>query len=281
MANTTIKKITIFKQLQGVGARGGWSNTYYVSLDELLTEPIWDQIATELALVERKIHSDKVFFSRAVVSTLAPKNIAGAPDRPRLVPLGTTGMRADVPEANGISHKLPGIAVLEVNFGAGLANGRHTYRHCILSQDWKSTGEGVELTQALRDSVQSAWNTYMEQRQAIGPLVNVSNTPTGEPGLPMTRISVGDIAFRQLTQQKGKKKGADEGEPATPTTPEEEVEQAVQVVDNIVSNRYTEKAAAYFRSAAFAAAMAALGAAYNSFQDKKVRVDYGPENFPD
>lgn len=276
MAVKTLKRVVIHKNTAGQGTRGGWSNTYHIQLDNDLTDPIWDAAALHLAQIEAGYHGQRIFFDRAVTSTVAPKALAGAPDKPRVTDLKFNGYRAETLEANGLSHRLPTIAVLEVNFNASLILGRHTYRGCILSQDWEASSNGAVLLQPLRDIVNNLWQIYFEQFQGLYPLVNISNTPDGSPAYGMTSIKCGSIAYRQLEQKRRKKKGFDVKEADAEETAEEELAQAVEVIQEISARRYTPGGGALLASAAFAGALSSLIGAGVLLRSAREAGDYGP-----
>lgn len=281
MAIADVKTIRIFKTFGGAGTKGEFSNTYHALSPGSLKEDGLVRLAQRLALAERNITSDRVFFKRAIISTYARKSAVGGSDKPYIVKINQTGaIDFTAPQGASLSRFLPPEACLVMDFGGGLGRpGSHTYRYAIGPDDWRNMGGGVELMPDIFTRANNAFNGILDPQFGFPPLVFLTEDEDGQPTDPVTSISCSGYRLRQLTQKKGKKKTEDIFDPIGDDDADaaEQLAQAVEVFRDIDINRYTEKGATFFNSAKVASAAAAIASAYQLWKAAKDTNDYGPQ----
>lgn len=284
MAIEDVKTIRIFKSYGGAGTRGEFSNTYHALSPGSLKDAGLVALAKRLLGAEKAITSNKVFFSRIVITTYARKSAVGGADKPYIIPIGELGVVDLTPDNNGLEAKvLPAEGCLVMNFSGGLGRpGRHTYRYAISEDGWINSGEGVSLLPVTTDRAFNAWKDVLNANGGVPPLVFITEDEDGQPTDPVTSITYGGFGLKQLTQKKGKKKGKDVFDIDTNTEDdaEREMAQAVEVITDIMQSRYTTAGAAILASGAFAGAIAALQSASNSAKNAIDTSDYGPPALP-
>lgn len=201
-----VLRVKIWKNVNGAGSRGEWSNTHEISTNAATDS---QEVATqvrELAIAESKFHLSTVVFSRATVSTFVSERKQGLEDDSSEVPLGFVGQVVDAPAAGAEQRLLPGEIVIKVKRKAGKRAGLMSYRHCIATQDWVGTGDGVKLTEAKFNQVQNAFGTYMANLNATMPLVKgKAKTVDGLPFKAVTQIICVGTGNRQLDARRKKK----------------------------------------------------------------------------
>lgn len=198
-----IYEIRVFKNLNGIGSRGEWVNSYHYDTAKAIDDPELARAALELARMEAKFHLANVTFTRALISPYHAR-LKPIDEREGIeVVLGFNGLVVDAVEAGGTSRLLPAESTVVVKRGSGKGRaGRATYRHAIATQDWIGAGEGIRLTQQKIDQVNGACGFYMEQINAVAPLTKPARTADGTPGRAVSRMVCAGTQNRQVNSRR-------------------------------------------------------------------------------
>lgn len=123
--------IKIFKAYGGRTTDKLWSNSYHVSAEAALDDPLWVTALEAIAAQERMIHNPQVNFMRAVISSTTREG-AYNPEDLRVFELGTVGERG-VPSGE---QPLPLDLALKVKKNVAFGrSGTMFYRGCLHTGD--------------------------------------------------------------------------------------------------------------------------------------------------
>lgn len=211
-----IAEITIFKQANGVGSDGEWSNTYTVSGPDNLYGDDWTGAVAGLVTAEKKFHLDFVNFTRATIRNVVKGSSKQDPLNSRAIGLNGVGQAISGPANGGLVHVAPPeLCVVGAFSGGGVRFSRMLYRCCLGTDEWLNNGHGVIVQVAKSDLITAALHDVVRDTNASAGFKMLVGGKAPALNRPIVDASYGGVENRQLTQQrtgKGKFNSTDGGD---------------------------------------------------------------------
>lgn len=200
--------IKIYKNKDGRGSQGEWSNNYHIQTEDGLDSANVFQYANQIVNAEIGMHTNMVRFQRVTISTYAQEGDASTGEEVRVIPLGQVGQI--VVNDGELDRLLPDESCVTISHGATLGRqGLNWYRHAIKETDWINTGKGPELNNNARELAVAGYTALLSGNFGGVPLVVVHKAKNGTVNARrITQFAYAGIRNRQIGARRRKKKAA-------------------------------------------------------------------------
>lgn len=201
--------IKIYKNWGGAGSNGEWSNGYHIDTEDALDSPGVLAHVMLFANTEKNRSLDQVIFSRAVVTQYHVGAAQDPKPLPLVVPLGFSGVVANV-VANGANDTtLPLGLVVRLAHAPALGRyGVNEYRGMIGSNGWKMEGGNPVVTTDIGTVLRNEFELCKTAADSKWVIPATKPDEDGAPGRVITAIRFLGIGSRDRRNSSKKKLGS-------------------------------------------------------------------------